>query len=948
MISVIQNNDVYQIRFPYDPNLVAYIKNVPGRVWNPNAKMWTIPLNRLGFFINQVKGTNYESQLQLASGEMIGVNATIDTNDNIPDIDISDIKQYVETGCHLFQHQIDFLKYAKYRDTQKLMSGFILADEPGAGKALSLDTKIYTPSGYKLMKDIQVGDTVFNEQGKPVQVLATYDHESLNMYNVTFTDGKSIVCCEDHLWTIFDHKSNKITCTLSQIIDGSWRYQKNRHNYNYQVLRIPRCLPVEFEAKEVPIDPYVLGALLGNGSMSCPKGAIGFSTADVETAERINQLLPDDYIMHTTPSRKPFEYTIVNKFGRLGRNHPNYIRKSLESLGLLGRTSHTKFIPDVYKYNTPEIRLSVLQGLIDTDGYVGKTNYVEYTTVSTQLKDDVVFLVESLGGVTWESFKKSTKSWNVTIKCDDPTILCRLTRKQSKLSKRKFTPKRRFQNIEYIGKLPGKCITVSGESKLYLCDHFIVTHNTLEFTNLALYHRQKYGYKHCLIICCVNTAKYNWVDDIIKHTNGEERPYILGSRIKRNGEINYLTGNAERLEDLKTGRMYGDKKGTKLPYFLIVNIEALRYRVPKSKVYPIAKALMDMIDSGNLNMIGIDEIHKNCSPSSKQGQQLLNIKKHTGSKVYWMPITGTPIVNKPTDVFTPLKLVDGHAYSSFYMWCQKYCIYGGFGGHEIVAYKNIPELKELVQKNMLRRLKADFIDLPEKMYYTDYVENTKYQEKWYNIILNEIQNDRLAVMSAINPIAKFIRLRQVNGSPELIDKECQVDSKYIQNNAKLQKLMELLADCAERNEKVLVYSNWVEPLRTIYKHISKQYKVCCYTGTMTERDRQINKQRFMEDPTYQVMIGTIGAMGTSHTLTAANHVIFYDEPWTPTDREQAIDRVHRPGATKTIHIHTIITKDTVDEKVHNILYTKEGISKYILDNELDFKNNPDLFDMLLK
>ena len=95
MISVIQNNDVYQIRFPYDPNLVAYIKNVPGRVWNPNAKMWTIPLNRLGFFINQVKGTNYESQLQLASGEMIGVNATIDTNDNLPDIDISDIKQYV-------------------------------------------------------------------------------------------------------------------------------------------------------------------------------------------------------------------------------------------------------------------------------------------------------------------------------------------------------------------------------------------------------------------------------------------------------------------------------------------------------------------------------------------------------------------------------------------------------------------------------------------------------------------------------------------------------------------------------------------------------------------------------------------------------------------------------------------------------------------------------------
>ena len=136
MISVVQNNDVYQIRFKYDPNLVELIKNVPGRIWNPNAKMWTIPLNRLGFFINQVKGTSYESQLQLASGEMIGVNATIDTNDTIPDIDISDIKQYVETGYHLFQHQLDFLKYAKYRDNHNLMSGFILADEPGAGKTL--------------------------------------------------------------------------------------------------------------------------------------------------------------------------------------------------------------------------------------------------------------------------------------------------------------------------------------------------------------------------------------------------------------------------------------------------------------------------------------------------------------------------------------------------------------------------------------------------------------------------------------------------------------------------------------------------------------------------------------------------------------------------------------------------------------------------------------------
>ena len=136
MISIIKYEDVYQIRFKYDPSLVDLIKNVPGRIWNPNAKMWTVPLDRLGLFINQIKGTSYESQLKIESDENIGINETVDTTSVIPDVDISDIKQYVQEGSKLFRHQIDFLKYAKNRDNYNLRSGFILADEPGAGKTL--------------------------------------------------------------------------------------------------------------------------------------------------------------------------------------------------------------------------------------------------------------------------------------------------------------------------------------------------------------------------------------------------------------------------------------------------------------------------------------------------------------------------------------------------------------------------------------------------------------------------------------------------------------------------------------------------------------------------------------------------------------------------------------------------------------------------------------------
>ena len=156
-----------------------------------------------------------------------------------------------------------------------------------------------------------------------------------------------------------------------------------------------------------------------------------------------------------------------------------------------------------------------------------------------------------------------------------------------------------------------------------------------------------------------------------------------------------------------------------------------------------------------------------------------------------------------------------------------------------------------------------------------------------------------------------------------------------------------MSDIILRNEKVLVFSNWVEPLRTIYRFLAPHYKVVSITGTMSVEAREESKRIFMADPNYKIIIGTVGAMGTSHTLTAASNIIFYDEPWTPADKQQCIDRAHRIGTTQSLNIYTIITKDTIDERVHNILYSKAMITKYIVDNKLDIKNNPKLLDFLL-
>lgn len=317
MILVTQNEEKYEIRSPYDMTFIQLIKNVPGRMWNPDGKFWSIPLARLGFFLAQVKGTIYESQVSIQSNENINVNASIDDSNKIPDIDISDVKMYVMEGGRVFDHQKDMVKFAKWRYENGLKSGFILADPPGLGKTL-----------------------------------------------------------ETMLW--------------------------------------------------------------------------------------------------------------------------------------------------------------------------------------------------------------------------------------------------------------------------------------------AMYLKEKKKAKHCLIIACVNSAKYNWQADIKKHTNGKEVPYILGTRVKRNGDLDFSRGSKEKLEDLMSMKMYGKKGTEKLPYFLIINIEAIRMR--EKRVYPIANRIIELINKGEIALVVLDEVHRNCfeydtSVRTDKGPMKIGdiVESHSKVNVLSYDLTSGSFVYKP--------VVDWHKYS---------------------------------------------------------------------------------------------------------------------------------------------------------------------------------------------------------------------------------------------------------------------------------------------
>jgi SNF2 family DNA or RNA helicase len=317
-----------------------------------------------------------------------------------------------------------------------------------------------------------------------------------------------------------------------------------------------------------------------------------------------------------------------------------------------------------------------------------------------------------------------------------------------------------------------------------------------------------------------------------------------------------------------------------------------------------------------------------------QGRALLALKADSV-----VALTGTPLMNNAVDLFTPLKFIGAEDHSLF-AFKNHYCVMGGFGGHQVVGYKNLPELQAVLDKCMLRRLKKDVLDLPEKIYFNDFVDMTTSQTKIYNSILEDLRQNIDKVKLSPNPLTMLIRLRQATGEPSMLSSEAK-------GNPKFDRMLELVEDIVAEGKKCIVFSNWTAVLNPAYELlVQKGYQPALYTGNNKDT-REDDKLRFKTDKNCKVICGTIGAMGTGLTLTEATTVIFLDEPWSRAIKDQAEDRAHRIGTKENLNIITIMCKDTIDEKIHNIVYRKGKMSDIIVDKEEDLFKNPNVINYLL-
>lgn len=553
--------------------------------------------------------------------------------------------------------------------------------------------------------------------------------------------------------------------------------------------------------------------------------------------------------------------------------------------------------------------------------------------VSFDYDSNLVSIVKELGT---RVYIPEEKSWEITDSAV-PTLLNKLTEYDVTLTGRMHHEEKMKINLPvgftfttkpYQHQIEGVLYGLENDSFLLGDDQGLG--KTKQIIDLALCRKAQEGMKHCLIICGINGTKYNWADEVKIHSS--EDAWVLGTRYTKRPPVKMVEGGTkEKLEDLQN-----------IPpqFFWITNIETLRggaYKEGKAKNakyrFPIAERIQELINNGTIGMVAFDEAHKAKNPDSQQGRALLSIKAS-----HPIPMSGTFLLNNPLDLYLPLAWA-GFETHSFYQYKNHYCVMGGYGGKEVVGYKNLDELRATMSKVMLRRTKGDVLDLPPKVHVNEYVDMTPEQKKLYKEVKEQIKSNIDKIKLHPDPMSEMLRLRQVTGYPGIL-------STTITESAKMDRLEEMVEEIASVNEKCIVFSQW-STMTNVARNKLKRFNPAYITGEVKSEDRMNEIAKFQNDSECKVIIGTIGAMGTGLTLTAASTVIFLDEPWNRGIKDQAEDRAHRIGTRGTVRIVTLITKDSVDEGVYNLVQKKGRMADLLIDGKVNGRNVDTALDYLL-
>ena len=787
-------------------------------------------------------------------------------------------------------------------------NGCILADDMGLGKVLANDTPVLTPNGWVKNGLLKVGDFVIGSNGKPTKILGVYPQPEKNFYNITLTDGTVIESCDEHLWAVqtTNHKKRNSGFVVKELKDimGDLTYGTKGNIKWY----LPIVKAVEFEKSSLNIDPYVMGCLLGDGGFSTHN--IRFSSNDLLIIDEINKRLPFEHKL------KPFK---ENQYHLCGVNNTNLVIREFNEYGLMGLKSENKFIPNVYLFSDVEDRINLLQGLLDTDGYCSKNGTIQYYSVSKKLIDGVKELVQSLGGVARLSskigkyklpdntIKYCKECFILTINLPSDIIPFKLKRKIERLPKtKKYNPSRGIKSVEFSRRTTGQCIMVESDDHLYVMDEYVVTHNTTQSIIAAL----ESGAEKILIVTTSST-KINW-----------ER------------EINVFCNETTIID----GKKWDSNKFTIINFDILKNFHSLPAIKKRKEGEPEPILIRDIVNT-KFDLCIVDEAHNLKNNDSIRGKIMVDVCVKYNIPKVWL-LTGTPVANRPMDFFNLLKLIKSPIAENWKHYAVRYCDGRQFfrtlknGQRKQIwltdGASNLEELANKTKNILLRRLKTDAIDMPDKIVTPMYHQLDSKGWKMYHQLWDE-----------------YVEMKKKLGKKTMESQKDLVELILLRQFIAIQAIpytIEMIENALEMGRKVIVFTSFSEEQEIIANHFGKL--AVRHNGSLSNAKKQHSVDQFQNNDKIKVFIGNIKSAGVGITLTEATVVIFNSFDWVTGNNEQAEDRAYRIGQNNDVNVYYQLFEDTISVRMWETLKQKKQVINTILG--VDNTSKEDETDLLIQ
>lgn len=445
---------------------------------------------------------------------------------------------------------------------------------------------------------------------------------------------------------------------------------------------------------------------------------------------------------------------------------------------------------------------------------------------------------------------------------------------------------------------------------------------------LANIYKNRGRIKHCLVVCCVNSLKYNWLNEIQKFT--KESAVILGTRPGK------TEMTKEKLYDISVSETKEQIKNKPEEFFWIINIEKLRASKEEKKLNnTIVDALNTHIKNGDLGMVIIDEIHMCRNPKASQSEMLMDLD----NEAIKVGMSGTLVVNDPLNLYVPMKVV-GLISSNYYKFSERYLLKNQFGG--VYGFQNVKELQSILYNSFIRRTKEEVAkDLPPVVFKNEILEFSSDEEKVFNEITGKI---KMALQgkdfenTLIDLIPREKLLDKIDAPSTLMSmitrfRQCTTHtgllSSKIQKSTKFERLKDILDEAIINGEKVLVFCQFTQAI-DIAKEYFKEYKPKIIVGGMGNKIMDIvNEHENTEG--FSVIFAQTQTLGVGHSLPNTSQVVFLSLLWDYATFEQCFNRCHRVTSKKKVTVTNLIMKDTYDETIYDKIYAKKAMGDVIVD-----------------